>query len=554
MEVFTVKAMGESVDIKYGETYETLAERFSSKLKNRPMAAIRDGVIKELGRAIGEEGGEIAFLDITDEDGMRIYHRTLSIVMLLAVKNLLGEKADVVIENSINKCLYCYVRNNGFKHSQEFLDRLSQEMNSIIARDARINKNSYRLEEAQKIVRKFGMDDKAKLFEYRNSSYVNLYEIEGFCDYFYGYMAPSSGYVNLFKLELYADGFIIIMPDEKNPDRLWEFKDYKKISGVFIEQMEWGRLMGVENVAQLNDLIVRGEFGDLVRINEALHEKKTAYIADMIAKNRDKIKMVLIAGPSSSGKTTFCQRLCVQLRVNGITPHPISLDNYFIERDRTPLDEFGKRDFENINALDTEQFNTDMLRLIAGERIELPTYNFVSGKREYKGDFKQLNEGEIFVIEGIHGLNDELTMHIPKENKFKIFISAMTQLNIDAHNRISTTDSRLIRRIVRDNQFRGTKASETIARWNSVTRGEQRNIFPFQESADVIFNSATIYELSVLKPYIEPLLHNIEKNSDEYRTANRILKFIGYFIGVNSDIVPNNAIMKEFLGGSCFNV
>ena len=318
--------------------------------------------------------------------------------------------------------------------------------------------------------------------------------------------------------------------------------------------MNWINLMGVDNVADLNDIIVNGRFNELVLINEALHEKKIVEIVDMINKRRDDIKVVMIAGPSSSGKTTFANRLNIQLRVMGIKPHVISMDNYFINREDVPFDEYGKRDFENLNSLDVEKLNADLLSLINGEEVELPYYNFVTGKREYNGNFVRLREGEIFVIEGIHGLNDAVTSSIPEKNKFKIFISAMTQLNIDNHNRISTSDSRLIRRIVRDNQFRGTSAEQTISTWNYVKRGEENNIFPFQENADVIFNSATVYELAVLKTYIEPLLFKIDRSKPEYTTAERIIKFLDYFLGANPDIVPKNAIMKEFLGGSCFDV
>lgn len=535
------------------ETYEKLSDIVCGKRNYNNIVAKQGNKLKELSSCI-EQGDNITFIGIEDKDGMRVYHRTISMVMICAVKKLLGDRMPVAIEHSINKSLYCEIRDKSISITDDFLNTLKNKMNEYIENDTPIIKRTYKKRNAEEIVKRFDMNDKAKLFEYRRTSNVNLYELDGVFDYFYGYMAPSAGYVKLFDLKAYENGFLIIMPNEKNPQELNKFVDYKKISSVFMEQMRWINLMGVDNVSDLNDVIVNGKFNELVLINEALHEKKIAEIADMINKRRDEIKVVMIAGPSSSGKTTFANRLMIQLRVNGIVPHVISMDNYFINRDDVPFDEYGKRDFENVNALDVELLNSNLLKLINGEEVELPYYNFVTGKREYNGNYVRLNEGEIFVIEGIHGLNDSVTSSIPDKNKFKIFISAMTQLNIDNHNRISTSDSRLIRRIVRDNQFRGTSAEKTISTWDYVTRGEQNNIFPFQENADVIFNSATVYELAVLKTYIEPLLFKIDKSKPEYVTAERIIKFMDYFLGANPDIVPKNAIMKEFIGGSCFDV
>ena len=552
-KMLELTVLGKTFQVEEGITFEEVAKKFQSQFQGMIVLAKQKNKLKELSKKI-KESGEIFFYDISNIEAMRVYHRSVSFLMVKAVKQLLGLKASVVIEHSIHKSFYCEIRVKDVIVDQAFLDKLEAKMRELVQKDIPIKKHTFDREEAIEKVREFGMEDKARLFRFRRCSNINLYEIDGFYDYFYGYMTPSTGYLKQFQLMLYENGFLIRFPDKKNPKEILKFNDPAKVSGVFMEQMKWCSLMGVDNVADLNEMITNGKFGDLVRINEALHEKKVAEIADKIHQKKDKIKVVLIAGPSSSGKTTFANRLCVQLRVLGISPHAISLDNYFINREDVPLDEFGNKDFEDINTLDIKQLNEDMTKMIAGETVELPYYNFVTGKREYNGEYATLEEEGIFVIEGIHGLNDLLTASIPEENKFKIFISAMTQLNIDDHNHISTSDSRLIRRIVRDNQFRGRDAATTISSWDYVARGEERNIFPYQENADVIFNSATIYELSVLKQYVEPLLFKIEQNQQEYIGAKRLIKFLDYFLGANGEDIPNNSILKEFVGGSCFKV
>lgn len=552
-KMLELTVLGKTFQVEEGITFEEVAKKFQSQFQGRIVLAKQKNKLKELSKKI-KESGEIFFYDVSNIEAMRVYHRSVSFLMVKAVKQLLGLKASVVIEHSIHKSFYCEIREKDVIVDQAFLDKLEAKMRELVQKDIPIKKHTFDREEAIEKVREFGMEDKARLFRFRRCSNINLYEIDGFYDYFYGYMTPSTGYLKQFQLMLYENGFLIRFPDKKNPKEILKFNDPAKVSGVFMEQMKWCSLMGVDNVADLNEMITNGKFGDLVRINEALHEKKVAEIADKIHQKKDKIKVVLIAGPSSSGKTTFANRLCVQLRVLGISPHAISLDNYFINREDVPLDEFGNKDFEDINTLDIKQLNEDMTKMIAGETVELPYYNFVTGKREYNGEYATLEEEGIFVIEGIHGLNDLLTASIPEENKFKIFISAMTQLNIDDHNRISTSDSRLIRRIVRDNQFRGRDAATTISSWDYVARGEERNIFPYQENADVIFNSATIYELSVLKQYIEPLLFKIQPHQQEYIGAKRLIKFLDYFLGANGGDIPNNSILKEFVGGSCFKV
>ena len=553
MEKLHLNVMGRDMSVEPGTTFGALAQELQKDFPSPILLAKQGNNLQELGSKI-QDGDAVTFYDLSDGEGMRVYHRGVSLVRVKAVRDIVGETARVQIEHSLRGNLYCEIRQPETPLDAEFLSKVERRMKEMVDADLPIEKRTFRKDEAIEIAKKQHMEPKAKLFRFRRASNVNLYELDGFYDYFYGYMPLSTGVLKVFALELYGNGFLIRFPNPEKPDELLPFEDPKKISGVFMEQMEWCRLMEAENVADLNEAIVNGHFGDLIRINEALHEKKIAEIADQIYHRMPNVRVVLIAGPSSSGKTSFANRLCVQLRVLGIKPHKVSLDDYFINRDKTPLDENGKRNFERIEALDLKQLNKDLKAIIAGEQIELPYYNFVTGKREYNGDYLQLGEGEILVMEGIHGLNDRLTPEIPDENKFKIFISALTQLNIDDHNRISTSDCRLIRRIVRDYQFRGRDARGTIEAWNTVTQGEEENIFPFQENADAVFNSATLYELNVLKQYAEPQLFRIDDTMPENVTAKRLIKFLGYFLAATGQEIPNNSLIKEFVGGSCFKV
>lgn len=545
--------MGKMVEIAEGATFADVAKDFSGTVNGPIMLARQKNKLRELHQKI-RTCDDVTFYGIENDEAMRVYRRGVLILMTKAVYELWGSESLVVVEHSLQKNLYCEIRKPEMEITEEVLAKIEGKMREYVAADLPICKRTMRKEDAREIARRQGMPDKDELFRYRRASNVNLYELDGFYDYFYGYMPASTGDLKVFSLMAYENGFLIRFPDPKQPEVLREFSNPKKISSVFLEQMHWCQLMGVKNVAELNHTLTQGKFGDLIRINEALHEKKIAEIADMIHQRLDKVRVVLIAGPSSSGKTSFANRLCIQLQVLGIQPHKISLDDYFVERDKTPVDENGKRNYEHIQALDLPLLNDDLKKMIAGELVDLPTYNFVTGKREYNGNRIQAKKGEILVLEGIHGLNDMLTSEIPAEQKFKIFISAMTQLNVDDHNRISTSDSRLIRRIVRDYQFRGRDAAETIRTWNDVTDGEAENIFPYQENADAIFNSATIYELSVLKQYAEPQLFAIGEDQPEYITAKRLIKFLGYFLAAPGTEIPNNSLIKEFVGGSCFKV
>lgn len=553
METRQINVMGKMVEIAEGATFADVAKDFSGMVNGPIMLARQKNKLRELHQKI-RTCDDVTFYGIENDEAMRVYRRGVLILMTKAVYELWGSESLVVVEHSLQKNLYCEIRKPEMEMTEEVLAKIEGKMREYVAADLPICKRTMRKEDAREIARRQGMPDKDELFRYRRASNVNLYELDGFYDYFYGYMPASTGDLKVFSLMAYENGFLIRFPDPKQPEVLREFSNPKKISSVFLEQMHWCQLMGVKNVAELNHTLTQGKFGDLIRINEALHEKKIAEIADMIHQRLDKVRVVLIAGPSSSGKTSFANRLCIQLQVLGIQPHKISLDDYFVERDKTPVDENGKRNYEHIQALDLPLLNDDLKKMIAGELVDLPTYNFVTGKREYNGNRIQAKKGEILVLEGIHGLNDMLTSEIPAEQKFKIFISAMTQLNVDDHNRISTSDSRLIRRIVRDYQFRGRDAATTIGQWNDVTDGEAENIFPYQENADAIFNSATIYELSVLKQYAEPQLFAIGEDQPEYITAKRLIKFLGYFLAAPGTEIPNNSLIKEFVGGSCFKV
>jgi uridine kinase len=424
-------------------------------------------------------------------------------------------------------------------------------MREIIRQDEPFIKKSIPKEKAKEIFKQFGMDAKEKLLKYREKDSINIYSCGWLRNYFYGYMVPSTGYLKEFSLKFYMPGLIIQFPTKEQPDSIPEFVEQPKLAAVFHESEKWGNILNVGYVANLNETIDEDKIPELIRVAEALHEKKIAQIADKITKKNK--RLVLIAGPSSSGKTTFAQRLLIQLKVNGLNPITLSTDDYFVDRELTPRDEEGNYDFESLDAVDVELFNDDLTKLIQGHEIQIPTFNFLTGRREYKGKKLKIHKDQPIIFAGIHGLNEKLTQDIPHDKKFKIYISALTQLNIDNHNRIPTTDSRLIRRIVRDSKYRGHSALTTLRIWKSVRRGEERNIFPFQEEADIMFNSALVYELAVLKKYAEPLLREIDDKESEYAEAKRLLKFLSYFKSIDDDkYILQTSIIKEFTGGSCF--
>lgn len=552
-QMVTVEIKGAKKQYPSGTSYLTIAKEFQSHYEDDILLVMMNGKLLELHREL-EEDCSLQFLTVRDKIGFEAYRRSMVLLLLKAIYHMGGHA-------NIKKVCAHYAVSSGYYFTvegklnidQDFLDHVKTYMKKRAEEDIPITKRNVAVSEAMKLFSHYGMKDKEKLFKYRISSNVNLYDLDEFEDYFYGYMVPGTGCLKCFDLCLYDEGFVLRFPTRSNPRVLPAFHPSPKIFQVQKESLDWGRLLDVTTVGDLNEQIVKGDINDLILIQEALQEKKMGEMAEQIRNNPSK-RLVMIAGPSSSGKTTFSHRLSVQLAAHGLKPHPIPVDNYFINRDETPLDEHGKHNFECLEAIDVEQFNQDMNDLLAGKRVELPVYNFKTGKREYKGNYKQLKPNDILVLEGIHCLNDKLTYTMPRESKFKIYISALTQLNIDEHNRIPTTDGRLLRRIIRDARTRGTSAGGTIAMWPSVRRGEEQYIFPYQEEADVMFNSALIYELSILKLYAEPLLFGIEQDDPEYLEAKRLLKFLSYFVGVPSESIPKNSILREFIGGSCFHV
>lgn len=530
-----------------------LADARQNEYANRIVLAKVNGKLSELTGEVGEDE-KVVFITTAHNDGALTYKRSATLLMLKAIYDVIPrQKIDKVkAEFSLSKGYYCTIKGD-VELTDGILLSIKKRMKELVAADIPIIKKSLKTGEAIEKFRKHGMYDKEKLFEYRRSSLVNVYSLDGFEDYYYGYMVPSTGYIEYFDLYRYDEGFVIQFPTTGAPEVIPEFAPQKKLFNVLKESSQWSEMLQVETVGDLNEVIASGKINELILVQEALQEKKLADIAATVCADRSK-KFIMIAGPSSSGKTTTSYRLAIQLRAHGMMPHQISLDNYFVNREDTPLDANGNYNFECLEALDVEQFNKDMTDLLNGKSVEIPSFNFKIGKREYNGEVKRLGPNDVLVIEGIHGLNDELSYTLPKESRFKIYLSALTQLNIDEHNRIPTTDVRLIRRMVRDARTRGTIARKTIAMWDSVRRGEEENIFPFQEEADVMFNTALIYELAVLKQYAEPLLFGITPKDEEYAEAKRLLKFLDYFLGVGAENIPINSIAREFVGGSCFNV
>ena len=537
---------GKDMTVEPGTCIEELIEGIRGKKDSQIVAALVNNEIRELTFLI-EDDSTITTVDLASEDGVRIYQRSLKFLLIKAVHDLFPDK-ELQIRHSVRKGIFFEIVDH--KVTKEEAARLEKRMRELVEQDVRYVKVVVSIEDAREIFLSKGRMDRYRAIEYREKDYVTLYVFDDIEDYFYGYMVPSTRYLKLFGLAAENDGIVLIVPKKDNPTQLPDVSLPRQLFDVFTEYSNWIEILGVDDVGRLNDVVSSGRINEFILISEALHEKKIASIADMIS-NQNK-KVILIAGPSSSGKTTFAQRLSIQLRVNGLQPLNISVDDYFVDKTRTPIDEEGKPDYEALETVDLEYFNHNINALLSGEEIDVPTFNFTEGRRDFSGRKMRLGEGQVLVIEGIHALDPRLTSGVSDKSKFKAYISAITSMRIDQHNRIPTTDLRLLRRIVRDNLFRGTPAPVTISMWPSVRRGEERNIFPFQQEADAMFNSSLIYELLALKSFAVPILSEITKDMPQYSEARRLIEFLSYFIQIPTERIPQNSILREFLGGSCF--
>ena len=538
---------------QHGCTYASLAERMYPERKGKILLAQEDGRLRELHHK-AVEGARVRFLTIKDSDGYSAYQRSLLHLLFCAVTELYGETEDyeISVHFAVSKGIYC-TTGRPEVITDEFIEAVRAKMEQIRDQDLPFEKSTWKTNKVVDLFRKRGLSDKEQLFHYRISSTTNIYTLGSYSDYNYGYMVPRSSCLQLFDLVRYEEGFVLMLPTPDEPDQLPPFAPMRKVFLSQKESVDWEKKIAISTVSDLNRLLVNGSEKEVILVQEAYHERQIAAIARQICEDPKK-RIVLIAGPSSSGKTTFSYRLSTQLSVYGLKPHPVAMDDYFVNREDTPKDEDGNYNFECLEALDVPQFNEDMLSLLRGETVELPTFNFKTGRREYRGQTKKLGQGDILVIEGIHGLNPKMAAALPEESIFRIYVCAMTQLNLDEHNRITQTDGRLIRRMVRDARTRGTGASGTIAMWPSVRRGEESYIFPYQERTDVMFNTALLYELSVLKTYAEPLLFGIMPDDPGYPEARRLLKFLDYFVPMRADRVPTNSLLREFIGGGCFDL
>ncbi|MEG2983667.1 MAG: nucleoside kinase [Peptostreptococcaceae bacterium] len=542
-----VKVGKNNYEYKKGITLELISKDLSDKYKGIITLAKIKNKLKDLSTKVYEDC-TIEFIDTKNDDGMRVYTRTLAFIFIKACEELYPNY-DVSIEHSLSNGLYCEIGNRKHILTDEEIANIKSKMEYIITTDINIEKIVTNRENAMEIFNENNRPAKAELLKYKEYDDVKIYKCGDHINHFYGYMLPSTGCVTVFDIKKWQSGVVILGPDKEDKSKAREFIPQPKLSTIYKEYENWSDLIGIDKVISLNKTITNNKYNEMIRIVEALHEKKISQIADKIKENNKRV--ILIAAPSSSGKTSFAHRLSVQLKVNNLYPVPISLDDYFVDREDTPLDEFGNFDFESIYAVDLDLFNNDLEKLLRGEEIKLPKFNFKTGKREFSGKTLKIEKDQPIILEGIHALNPMLTQSIDEKDKFKIYISVLTQINLDDHNRIPTTDLRLIRRIVRDYNFRGYSAEKTILNWNSVRRGEEKNIFPYQEEADIMFNSACLYELAVLKKYAKPLLEEIKDDNEAFIEANRILKFLQYFIELEDELdIPPTSIIREFIGGS----
>ncbi|MDK2841926.1 MAG: uridine kinase [Anaerophaga sp.] len=536
--------------VERGTTLKEIADSQNIKLDHPILGAMVNNQIRELAFEIYNPK-TIEFIDITHKDGMRMYIRGLSFLLYAATRELFPE-ARLRIDHSVSKGFYCELRDIDYQPTIDDVFELGQRMKQLVEQDIPIVQHKEETEDVIEFFKQHGLHDKVDLLRHRGQYYSTYYTMKDHIGKFYGFMVPSTGYLKVFDLNKYFNGMLLQVPSQENPDEVQELVEQNKMFEIFREFSHWNQVLNVTNISDLNNAATNGKAERLIKVSEALHEKKIAQIADAISERRKDVRIVLISGPSSSGKTTFGKRLAIQLLVNGICPLNLSLDNYFVDRERTPRDENGQYDFEALEALDIKLFNQHLRQLLAGEEINLPKFNFETGKRMFNGDSLKMRKDNILIIEGIHGLNPKLTHSIENKTKFKIYVSALTNINIDDQTRIPTTDNRLVRRIIRDYRYRNYSALETISRWDSVRRGEDKHIFPYQEEADIMFNSALLYELAVLKPYAEPILLEVQPNQPEYSEAIRLLKFFSYFKPIQQREIPPTSILREFLGGSSF--
>lgn len=539
-------------EVKEGTTLSDLAKQVQLPQEPIILLAYMDGKLRELFTPMTKDC-HVRFVTLKEQAGYMAYKRTATLMFLKACEDLLGTGATtkIALDYSIGNSIFCDFLEDRVI-DEAFARSIQKRMEELAKANLPITKRSLDTDQAAKYFDRIGFKGKKELFQFRRESKMNIYSLDGYDNYFYGYMAPSTGYISAFLVSAYLHGVVLQIPKRKQTEEIVPFTPQPKLFHVMQRSREWTKTMGVDTVGALNNEITHGNINHLILLQEGLQEKLLADIADeIVSKNK---RIILIAGPSSSGKTTFSHRLSIQLQIAGLTPHPVSMDDYFLDRELSPRDENGNYNFETIASLDVDLLTKHINQLLDGEEIDVPSYNFITGKREYHGHKLKIGEKDVLVMEGIHGLNGTLTNEIPEDAKYRIYVSALNQINLDEHNRIPSSDGRLLRRIVRDAMTRGNDARETISRWDSVRKGEEDNIFPYQEEADVMFNSAQIYEIAVLKQYAEPLLFAVPRDCPEYQEAKRLLKFLEYFLNIPSEAIPKTSLLREFIGGSCFEV
>lgn len=540
----------ETKEFLTGTSLKTISESFS-KYYNYPILIGKvDNNMTELNEPI-TRSCSIDFYDRSSGVGNSIYGRTAQFLLIVAIKKVLGNDTEVIIENSIDKGFYAKITNE--KINKTIIKKIEEKMKEISKTDYIINKVSVSRFDAIKFFKKKKQEDKVKVLKYISNSYINLYRIDDIYDYFYGDLAYSTGQIDDFKLTyIKGEGFVLSYPDTYNPECTLDYVHHEKLFNSFDNFAKWCQTIGISNAADLNEIISQGKYNELIRLSETYYNNQLSNIAEKIYNNKNNVRLVLIAGPSSSGKTTTSKKLEVYLQSKGIKTHQISIDDYFYNRDKTPRLPNGELDTESLNAVDVTLFNKHLTKLLEGETVELPEYNFLLGKREYNGKKLKIGKDDMIIIEGLHGLNDDLTLSIERKNKYKIYISALTQLNVDNHNRIHTSDTRKLRRIIRDNKYRSYNSSTTLKMWKTIREGEEKFIFPYQDDADVIVNSALVYEMGILKTYAEPLLFSVEETDENYPEALRLINLLRNILPIPSDDVPKDSVLREFIGGSCF--